>query len=872
MLANLGTVNGLSLTPILIPGDIMEGESREERFAEVFGKMAPSILIVSLLITVITASVLVPLPEFTTDLSSFAPENDAKDAEERMNLVMTDTPNRIYVHVTPNEDGANVLEIGALQQLHGDLNVINEQFGEQIISHINIASILQNILEERDNQSRTIQDFEEWDDLLLAVIDDNEECTDAIGNDQAIASATFANDALLNADFDYMHVCDWIVTKEGASTPISSSTMWVIEVNGSLDSKDRQILAKNIRNTLTGNISSNSETVLSYGVISDDLISNDINDTTLDNFTWLLMLAIVVVVFVLAIVFRSALMIAAPLLGLTAALVWTYGIITLLGRPFSILEVAVAPVVFGLGIDYAIHLQRGYEEARKVTDSAAHAWIKSFSILRMALTLAVITTVSAFLASSLSPLPPLRTFGITLALGVVCAFIASTVTVGALHVVVEKTTGEMKRKTIDLSKFGEIATNFQKRNTARILLVVVLLTTSSVFLAGTKLETSFELTDFLSDDDMPIMEVRGDIYESYDAAAWKSVTILIEPTDDEEYLSGERDILRGLDMLDIRISTISGVVIPTNTESQRPSYDGLYPILRDAVETDSNFGETFNLGIYDGRLDVGDGFEEGDISAAINSLMSNNTIGEPLRGQTWSERVAMYVALDETNSNLKYLKIRVDVIAETSEQTSIMAIEFEKQANWIESSGYINADAHIGGDVMMIHSIFSGLVVSQVESTGWSLLVSILVLFVLTRRLGQSLVVILPVGISGSWVVGSMAILGLNWNVLTIMITALTVGLGIDYSIHVWRSFESNRKAGFGVWESMKIMYETTGTALIMSAGTTICGFLVLKLSPIPVIQDFGIVSSISVAFSLILALFVLPGLLAAEVKTSNDN
>ena len=118
MLANLGTVNGLSLTPILIPGDIMEGESREERFAEVFGKMAPSILIVSLLITVITASVLVPLPEFTTDLSSFAPENDAKDAEERMNLVMTDTPNRIYVHVTPNEDGANVLEIGALQQLH----------------------------------------------------------------------------------------------------------------------------------------------------------------------------------------------------------------------------------------------------------------------------------------------------------------------------------------------------------------------------------------------------------------------------------------------------------------------------------------------------------------------------------------------------------------------------------------------------------------------------------------------------------------------------------------------------------------------------------------------------------------------------------
>ena len=368
------------------------------------------------------------------------------------------------------------------------------------------------------------------------------------------------------------------------------------------------------------------------------------------------------------------------------------------------------------------------------------------------------------------------------------------------------------------------------------------------------------------------MEVRSDIYESYDAAAWKSVTILIEPSSGEDSLNGERDILRGLEFLDLRISAIPDVVTPITTNSQRPSYDGLYPILRDAVEMNSTFGETYHLGIFDGEIDVIDGFQEGDISAAINYLLQNNSIGEPLRGQTWAERTSMHVALTDDDSSLRYLKIRVDVIAETSEQTSNLAEEFEKQAALIESEGYINADVHIGGEVMMIHSIFSGLVVSQVESTGVSLLVSILVLFVLTRRLGQSLVVILPVGIAGSWVVGSMAILGLNWNVLTIMITALTVGLGIDYSIHVWRSFEANRNSGLGVWDSMRNMYATTGTALIMSAGTTICGFLVLKLSPIPVIQDFGIVSSISVAFSLILALFVLPGLLAAEVRTSNQD
>ena len=37
-----------------------------------------------------------------------------------------------------------------------------------------------------------------------------------------------------------------------------------------------------------------------------------------------------------------------------------------MGMKFSILEIAVAPVVLGLGIDYSIHLQRAYERAKGI--------------------------------------------------------------------------------------------------------------------------------------------------------------------------------------------------------------------------------------------------------------------------------------------------------------------------------------------------------------------------------------------------------------------------------------------------------------------------------------------------------------------------
>ena len=669
---------------------------------------------------------------------------------------------------------------------------------------------------------------------------------------------------MLHTDFDYDPVCEWLDTGEGNPTPVASSTMWVIEISGDISNEDRRDLSAGIRSLL-----SNGD-VLSYGVISDDLISHDINQSTMDNLVWLLLIAVLVVVALLALAFRSFMMVAAPLMGLSAALVWTYGIVTLLGMRLSVLEVAVAPVVLGLGIDYSIHLQRAYESAKNRSGSAAQAWVESISVLRLALSLAVVTTVFAFLANTFSELPPLRTFGFTLALGVVSAFLASTITVGAVHVVVEKSAGEIYHRGLRLDSLADVSTRFQRRNTARVLLIVAMITMGSVIVAIRELDTSFELTDFLSEEGMDIMEVRNDIYDSYDAAAWKSVILLVEPEEGVDSLAvDDRDLLRGLERLDSRISALPEVVNP-NSVSQRPSYDGLYTILRDAVENDPSFGESHHLGIFDGGLGPTGDFSHGDVSTAVSSLLSNDSIGDPLRGDSWSDRIGMHVALTEDGTAIKYLRMRVDVLVSNSEEAQEVSDVFAKQAQLLTEDGLVGGQVHVTGDVIVLNNVLSGLVLSQVESTAISLFVSMLVLVLLTRRLGQSLVVILPVGLAGAWVVGAMAMLGINWNVLTIMITALTIGLGIDYSIHVWRRIEANRNSGMRTWEAMRDMYSTTGTALLLSASTTICGFMVLLLSPIPVIQDFGVVSSISVLFSLVMALLVLPGLLAAEFRSGN--
>ena len=115
-----------------------------------------------------------------------------------------------------------------------------------------------------------------------------------------------------------------------------------------------------------------------------------------------------------------------------------------------------------------------------------------------------------------------------------------------------------------------------------------------------------------------------------------------------------------------------------------------------------------------------------------------------------------------------------------------------------------------------------------------------------------------------------MASFVFKWNVVTVMFTALTLGIGIYYSIHMCRRIEVELKRQENHWEALRAALSTTGVALILSALTTAFGFLVLLFSPMPVIKDFGLITAVTVFFSLVLALILLP-VLVEMVERSKE-
>ena len=844
----------------------------------IFERSATTILFVSLVLTIALGAQLFPnLPDFDTDLSSFSPETDAEQAEARMSDYFPPESRPMFIHIV-DDSGGNVLSMENLHLQESALQSIMAHSAASqnyIDSVIAAPDVLQYSIDESEANGTSLSDYSTWSALLDAVLEQGTVCTDALGDDRAMAAGAFIQDSLLHRDLNYDATCEYLSDPQNASgdaAPISSSTLWVIMVDPNLEDTERQIRQDQIRTQLD-QISSN--TSLDYHSTSLDLVSHDINKSTLGELVMLITGAVLVVVLLLSIAFRSVRGVAFPLVGLSAALVWTYGGMAMAGIQFSILEVAVAPVVLGLGIDYSIHLQRRYNTFRAEGESASVAWLKGFDTLKVALGLAVITTMAAFLANIVSPLPPLRNFGFALAFGVFCAFASSTLLVGALHVVMERDSAAYARhiEWMRFGKFGNYMVGFQKMNQTKVIGVVALLTIGSVIMAAAKLETEFDLTDFL-DEDMDVMEGRDALYGSYDAAGWKPIYILIEPSAGSDSIPDDALFLTAHQLLDNWLESTNGVVAPTSTAGNiHPVYDGPYPILYDAVEGDSDFGLLYNMTI-DSELVTTQEFSEGDISSALYSLSLNHSIADPLTGETWSDRVSKSIAFNDEN-RIQFIRMEVLIEVKTSSDSSAVLAAFRSQVDNFANSGcptncLIDAKVHVAGDSVSLEAVLDGLTESQVQSTLISLAVCFTVLLALTRRIGPALIIVLPVGIAATWVVGAMALLNLNWNVMTVMVTALTIGLGIDYSIHVWRRFEAMKTKEADIWSAMREMYASTGVALVLSAGTTVCGFSVLLMSQMPVVQEFGLVTAITVFFSLILALVLLPVFLILDAQSKN--
>ncbi len=138
----------------------------------------------------------------------------------------------------------------------------------------------------------------------------------------------------------------------------------------------------------------------------------------------------------------------------------------------------------------------------------------------------------------------------------------------------------------------------------------------------------------------------------------------------------------------------------------------------------------------------------------------------------------------------------------------------------------------------------------------------LVLLLIAMRSLRYAVVTIIPIGLVVTWLYGLMYLTGFPLNFVTATIGAVSLGVGIDYSIHMTERFREEMRRASSKVQALRQAANGTGVALLASAASSIVGFAIMGFAPMPMFSAYGILTALMIFLAMSASLVVLPSLL----------
>ncbi len=152
----------------------------------------------------------------------------------------------------------------------------------------------------------------------------------------------------------------------------------------------------------------------------------------------------------------------------------------------------------------------------------------------------------------------------------------------------------------------------------------------------------------------------------------------------------------------------------------------------------------------------------------------------------------------------------------------------------------------------------------DMQSSMISAFVLVLALFLFAyRRLITLLFVGFPLMVGVQITLAMAALFIGRLNILTSAFAAILIGLGIDFAIHLYDRYHSERALGLQVSQAMEKTLTETGSGVLTGGATTVLAFCTLLLARVEGIMELGALVAAGLFFCLISIYFVLPSFLA---------
>ena len=573
---------------------------------------------------------------------------------------------------------------------------------------------------------------------------------------------------------------------------------------------------------------------------------------------------------------------------------------------FNLVTTFLPALVLGLGIDYAIHIISRYAEERSKGKPLNRALRTSILSKGKASLYAAITTSLVFVGLLTAKSRALYEMGAITSVGVLLAFLATLLLLPAL-ITLSHYLFRIRRKE-GIVGLAPRMTGFFRLITGRARAVFVIILVLTFFVTFQAARTSFE---FSSTDLVPKVESQevADIVQanfSDSPSSVGSVFTFYASTGEELRTIVDKLADTDLQMTEFGLPEIVETIespldyIPVNLTEQQQMLNNL-DIDAYVTQLDLLGMSLFNHAAVTTQIRT----VLGQFSLLQYAASSNGEIGLSIQGSEIMRQLrAIQLSLGETDIDtvtadldalrtaLTELDANLDQVRELPPieeliRDVLMSVPEALRAQKLTSDGRFVVQARVSRRIFDENNMakfeafvssfsddFFGMpmVVQQLEgymkrdfylSTGIALFLIVLIVWWSLRGWVRALLASAPLVLGYIWMLGGMRLLSMDFNFLSITISPLLIGIGVDNGIHILhRTMEERALRPEGAIERG---VGTTAISVIVTSLTTMLVFGSLLLAQTPGLRMLGASALLGIGFTLLFSVVFLPAALKVE-------
>lgn len=603
----------------------------------------------------------------------------------------------------------------------------------------------------------------------------------------------------------------------------------------------------------------------------------------LSNFVLVTILGLLGILAVFIIGFQQVGLPALSTIPLLMGVAWTLGLQGLLRPELNMFNMLFPVLLFGLGIDFAIHIISSFTAERSAGASAIESLSKTYDEVVPGLVVGALTTAAAFFVLMVASLKGVRELGLTAGTGVLMALLSMLIVLPALLVLWDR------RQTYKGTQIPQVEFRAMDRLGAFLLrsryavlagfLVVSLVL--AYFIPKVKLEKDStkmrpqgtqalllqeqilkdfgmgtEPSVFFAKDLKEVERLRKAILASHTIAEPLAITQAI-PSGQVQKAPVLQDMQTRIDQLMQAPREASPVYNSAQLDRLR---QGLARLKRNALELSLLAATLYDDDIQDRVGRLRDHLNR--IDARLNSLSAPRLqyLDRLLSGEVDAGFHLLSAMTQNQSVGVKDLPPElVDRLRGRDGEWMVVA----KANGFVYDEDFLNA--HVA-ELQSISQEVTGMIpvwqrmlqkiVADLPTLMWvTLLATALLVFLGLRSLRGTLLALAPLFVGMVWTLGIMGLVGLDFNVVSVLALPLIVGIGIDDGVHYYHRVRHDR-------DIVKALRHT-GKPIILTSLTTGIGFGSLLLSVHGGVFALGLTTTLGIFVCLFVSLLLLPALIA---------